>query len=105
MVNFVISFVGDRVSSLGPPGTTLHRLAGAQHLVSEHSSAATLQEKTAAGRKGELRTLLRARETHAQQAAFLRILCPTCSTLRRAMCSGGTGELFQQWGVVRSEDC
>ena len=95
------SFGGNRVSSLGPPGTALHRLAGAQHLVSKHRCAVPLQEKTTARRKGELRASLRAREARAQRAAFLRILCPTCSTLRRAMCSGGTEELFQQWGVVR----
>ena len=70
-------------------------------MVSEHSSAVALQEKTVARRRGELRASLRAREARAQRAAFLRILCPTCSTLRRAMCSGGTEELFQQWGVVR----
>ena len=35
MVNFVISFCGNRVSPLGPPGTALHHMTGAQQFIPE----------------------------------------------------------------------
>ena len=87
--NFVISFCGNRVSSLGPLGTALHRLAGVQHLVSEHSCAVPLQEKTATRRRGELRTSLRVREERTQWAAFLMMFvsdlqhAAACDVLRQ----------------------
>ena len=39
MVDFVISFCGNRVSALGPPWTALHHWAGVQHLVSKQEDA------------------------------------------------------------------
>ena len=73
VVNFVISFWGNRVSPLGPPGTALQRLAGAQHLVLEHGCAVALHEKTMVMHRGELHALLRAREVRAQWATFLEV--------------------------------
>ena len=63
----------------------LHRLAGAQHLVSEHSSAVALQEKMTAGHRGELH----AHEVRAQRATFLMMFvsdlqhAAACDVLRQ----------------------
>ena len=87
--NFVIPFCGNHVSSLGSPRTALHRLAGAQHLVSKHSCVVSLQEKMAARHRGELHALLRARKARAQRAIFLMMFvsdlqpATACDVLRR----------------------